>query len=64
MFGPVVNGALPNLSILGFFEIFSLELKVWQIKTDCVSKFFISSVFTSDNQCQKFDISNYLRIHA
>ena len=31
---------------LGFVEIFGLYLKVLHMKTKCMSKFFISSVFT------------------
>ena len=37
----------------GFVDLFSLELKVLRMKTKCVSKFFISSVFTSESQCPK-----------
>ena len=33
----------------GFAKIFGLESKVLRMKTECLSKFFISSVFTSDN---------------
>ena len=40
-----------HLGIL--LKIFGLELKVLQMKTTYVSKFFISSMFTSDNQCPK-----------
>ena len=36
---------------LGFVEIFGLKLKELRMKTKCVSKFFASSEFTSDNQC-------------
>ena len=65
MFGTVANGTLPGhkyicsplkskISILGFVEIFGLQLKVLHMKTKCVSKFFISSVFTLDNQCPKY----------
>ena len=35
-------------------KFFDLELKVLHMKTKCVSTFFISSVFTSDNQCPKY----------
>ena len=46
---------------LGLVEIFSSESKVWRMKTKYVSKFYISSVFTSDNQCvRKFNILNLL----
>ena len=55
MFGKVANGTLPGRKyIWGFVEIFGLQLKVLHMKTKCVSKFFISSVFTSDNQCPKY----------
>ena len=33
---------------------FWFVVKVFHMKTKCVSKFFISSVFTSDNQCPKY----------
>ena len=62
MFGMVENGTLPGFNyicsslksevgILGVVEIVGLELKILKMKTECVLKFFISSVFTSDNQC-------------
>ena len=34
----------------GFIESFDLELKVMRMKNKCVSRFLISSMFTSDSQ--------------
>ena len=65
MFGTVANRTLPGrkyicsplkskVSILGFIEIFGFLLKVLHMKTNCVSKFFTSSVFLLDKQCLKY----------
>ena len=64
MFGTVANGTLPGrkyicgplkseVSILGFRSnfLFVIESIAYE---DCVSKFFTSSVFLSDNQCPKY----------
>ena len=65
MFGTVANGTLPGRkyicsplksksSFWVFVEIFGLLLKVLHMKTNCVSKFFTSSVFLSDKQSLKY----------
>ena len=65
MFGTVANRTLSGRKyicsplkskdgILGFRRNFWFELKVLHKNTKCVSKFFFSSVFTSDNQCLNY----------
>ena len=64
MFGTVANGTLPGskyigsplkskVSILGFRWNFWFVIESIAYE-DCVSKFFTSSVFLSDNQCPKY----------
>ena len=59
MFGTVSNGTLPGckykseVSILGFRWNFRVVIESIAYE-DCVSKFFTSSVFLSDNQCPKY----------
>ena len=68
MFGTVVNGTNIFAACLsqksafwGFVKIFGWEWKVLLMNTRCVSKFFISSVFSSDSQCLKIPHFGRLR---
>ena len=47
----------------GFAETFGLEFEVLRMLTTYVSKFFISSMFPSDNQLPKIGISDNLHTY-
>ena len=46
-------GENQKLNFGGFVQIFGPKSEVLQMKSKCVSKCFISSLFTSDKQCPK-----------